>query len=79
MEPLGTESGEGVGIWAWIVQLGTSPRNWFSGCASGWRRQVRNSEPWEVMGQLALGRSRMESFRGGSEEPKLATGGVLCD
>ena len=28
---------------------------------------MRNSEPWEVMGQLALGRSRMESFRESSE------------
>ena len=27
--------------------------------------QVRNSEPWEVMGQLALGRSRMEKALGG--------------
>lgn len=40
--------------------------------------QVRDSEPWEVMGQLALGRSRMESFRESSEEHKLATAGVYC-
>lgn len=40
--------------------------------------QVRNSEPWEVMGQVALGRCRMESFRERSEEHRLATGGVYC-